>query len=152
MQTFNVDDSQQRVPLLGAVGPLQFDVVQFRLQDEYGVASKLERAPWTVLRWVHEGTIDPAKLVTGAQLATDGAGRRVVLFPDEWTCRYFTDRAPDVKLGVAAARRGGGGPVALTPARRRARWRSFRPRTPSGTIAACTDDRRPRSTGRWGAR
>ncbi|MFO0933423.1 MAG: peptide chain release factor 3 [Planctomycetota bacterium] len=108
VQAFALDEATQRVPLLGAVGPLQFDVVQFRLQDEYGVASKLERAPWTVLRWVHEGTIDPAKLVTGAQLATDGAGRRVVLFPDEWTCRYFTDKATDVKLatlppGVAAA-------------------------------------------------
>jgi D-sedoheptulose 7-phosphate isomerase len=37
--------------VLAAVGPLQFEVVQFRLEIEYGAASRLESAPWTVVRW-----------------------------------------------------------------------------------------------------
>jgi peptide chain release factor 3 len=100
VQAFQLDDATRRVPLLGAVGPLQFDVVQFRLKDEYRVESTLESAPWTVLRWVHAGEVDPARLVTGAQRAIDGAGREVILFQDEWTCRYFTETHKDVRLAA----------------------------------------------------
>ena len=38
--------------LLAAVGPLQFEVVQYRLKSEYGAESRLEPAPWTILRWI----------------------------------------------------------------------------------------------------
>jgi peptide chain release factor 3 len=100
IQAFQLDESAQRVPLLGAVGPLQFDVVQFRLQDEYGVGTRLERAPWSVMRWVVEGEVDATRLATGVALARDGAGRRVVLFPDEWTCRYFTEKSTGVGLST----------------------------------------------------
>ena len=47
-------DATQRVPLLGAVGPLQFEVVQYRMQTEYGAESRLEPGPWKVIRWVLE--------------------------------------------------------------------------------------------------
>src|SRR5436305_6732419 len=36
VQSFQLKDATQRGPLLGAVGPLQFEVVQFRMQTEYG--------------------------------------------------------------------------------------------------------------------
>src|ERR1043165_8349385 len=51
VQAFQFKDSAQRVPLLGAVGPLQFEVVQYRMQTEYGADNRLEHAPWKVLRW-----------------------------------------------------------------------------------------------------
>src|SRR5207302_4513955 len=55
VQAFQFKDSAQRVPLLGAVGPLQFEVVQYRMQTEYGAESRLEPGPWKILRWVaHE--------------------------------------------------------------------------------------------------
>ena len=44
-----------KAPLLAAVGPLQFEVVQYRLESEYGAASRLEAAPWTVVRWLAAG-------------------------------------------------------------------------------------------------
>src|SRR5205823_9059292 len=43
VQSFFIKDSAQRVPLLGAVGPLQFEVVQYRMQTEYGAESRLEQ-------------------------------------------------------------------------------------------------------------
>src|SRR5438477_12655163 len=52
VQFFHLKDSSQRVPLLGAVGPLQFEVVQYRMQSEYGAESRLEQAQWKVLRWI----------------------------------------------------------------------------------------------------
>ncbi len=42
VQSFLLKDASQRVPLLGAVGPLQFEVVQYRMQSEYGAESRLE--------------------------------------------------------------------------------------------------------------
>ena len=51
IQILHLKDSMTKVPLLAAVGPLQFEVVQYRLESEYGAASRLEAAPWTVVRW-----------------------------------------------------------------------------------------------------
>src|ERR1041385_7497541 len=101
VQSFYVKDSSQRVPLLGAVGPLQFEVVQCRMQTEYGAESRLENSPWKVLRWIANGngaTVDETKLPTGARLAKDAAGQNVVLFSDQWSCDFFAQRHPEVKL------------------------------------------------------
>ena len=52
IQVLQVKDSNRREPLLGAVGPLQFDVVQYRLKTEYGAESRLESANWELARWI----------------------------------------------------------------------------------------------------
>ena len=47
-QAYQVHGSAQAVPLLGAVGPLQFEVLQARLSSEYQVETRLEhpRGRW----------------------------------------------------------------------------------------------------------
>ena len=79
MQSFTIPDAGTRAPLLGAVGPLQFEVLQYRLETEYGATTRLETAPWSILRWV-----DPAgepltadMLPSSCRLVLD-ARRRVV--------------------------------------------------------------------------
>ncbi len=100
VQAFLVKDSMQRVPLLGAVGPLQFEVVQYRMQMEYGAESRLESAPWKVIRWVAPDgePAAEASLPTGARLATDAAGTTVILFQDQWSCDFYADRNQKVRL------------------------------------------------------
>jgi peptide chain release factor 3 len=101
VQSFLIKDAAQRVPLLGAVGPLQFEVVQYRMQTEYGAESRLESAPWKVLRWaVAEGgtAIDGTQLPTGARLAYDAGGKPVVLFLDQWSCDFFAERNREIRL------------------------------------------------------
>lgn len=101
VQSFLLRDSSQRVPLLGAVGPLQFEVVQYRMQTEYGAESRLEHSPWKVVRWAkpQPGTaLDPAVLPTGAKLGTDVAGQPVIFFPEQWSCDYFAQKNPGVAL------------------------------------------------------
>jgi peptide chain release factor 3 len=103
VQSFLLRDSMQRVPLLGAVGPLQFEVVQYRLQTEYGAESRLEHAPWKVIRWSKPGAngeVDPATLPTGARLASDAAGKTVILFQDQWSCDFFAERQPGLVLSA----------------------------------------------------
>jgi len=96
-------DSAQRVPLLGAVGPLQFEVVQYRMQTEYGAESRLEQCQWKVIRWLatENGTpFDESALPTGARIGFDSANKPVILFQDQWSCDFFAQRNPKVQLSM----------------------------------------------------
>ncbi|MBN8248088.1 MAG: peptide chain release factor 3, partial [Verrucomicrobia bacterium] len=105
VQAFFPLDSLSRVPLLGAVGPLQFEVVQFRLQSEYGAESRMEQGTWSVVRWVMGEAPDPVGLEgllpTGARMARDAAGNLVILFTDPWACEFFSSRQPEYLLSAA---------------------------------------------------
>ncbi|MFT5153929.1 MAG: peptide chain release factor 3, partial [Planctomycetota bacterium] len=80
VQSFLVDGAAQRIPLLGAVGPLQFEVVQYRLKSEYGAGSRLEHAKWSTMCWI-VGTepIDEREIPSGARLCRDRHNRPVIL-------------------------------------------------------------------------
>ena len=99
VQVFDLRDSLQKIPLLAAVGPLQFEVVQYRLESEYGAPSRLENASWEAFRWLPDGA-DPkaVKLPTGCRLAYDAAGKPGVLFPSAWTRKYFTELNAGLEL------------------------------------------------------
>ena len=91
--------------LLAAVGPLQFEVVQFRLQSEYNAASRLDPSPWTLMKWLApkiagEKLPDLTRLVvaSGVAFGTDKLDHAVGLFPNEWTMRYFLEKNPEVQL------------------------------------------------------
>ncbi len=93
VQVFELRDAVQKVPLLAAVGPLQFEVVQYRLEAEYGAPSRLENASWECFRWLPPGTETAAlKIPTGCRLAYDSGGQPGILFPSAWTQRYFTEQ------------------------------------------------------------
>jgi peptide chain release factor 3 len=99
VQCFDIPDALRKVPLLGAVGPLQFEIVQYRLQSEYGAASRLEPASWTVARWIApDAAVDSNALPHGVRAATDGHGDRVLLFPDTWSLGYYRDQNPGIQL------------------------------------------------------
>src|SRR5438046_1390406 len=95
IQALYLRNSSIKTPLLAAVGPLQFEVVQFRLESEYGAKSRLESAPWTVVRWLptdmKEDDLDALSLPTGARLAYDLGKNPVVLFQNEWSANYFSE-------------------------------------------------------------
>jgi peptide chain release factor 3 len=102
VQMLNVGTGQVKTPLLAAVGPLQFEVVQHRMKSEYGAESTLQPSRWTICRWwrAPEQT-DPEwlpDLPMDATLATDRDNAWVVLFADEWALRNFTQRNPKVEL------------------------------------------------------
>jgi peptide chain release factor 3 len=98
VQSYLLEGAQQRVPLLGAVGPLQFDVVRYRLESEYGAESRIEMAPWTTIRWIEHGDVSAAGLSASARIVHDAQGRRAILFESEWTSEYFRRGNPGVRL------------------------------------------------------
>jgi peptide chain release factor 3 len=99
VQVFELRDSIQKIPLLAAVGPLQFEVVQYRLESEYGAPSTLENASWEAFKWLPAGSDSKGiKLPTGCRIAHDSAGQGGVLFPNAWTTRYFGELNPGVTI------------------------------------------------------
>ncbi len=102
VQSFYLKSSAQKIPLLGAVGPLQFEVVQYRLQDEYGAESRLEQTNWKICRWISPEIEEQLKstilLPAGAAWAYDTEEREVILFTSEWSLNYFKEKNPNADL------------------------------------------------------
>ncbi|HOV14683.1 MAG TPA: peptide chain release factor 3 [Spirochaetota bacterium] len=101
VQTFQVDNQFKNVPLLGALGNLQFEVLQYRLKDEYGVETHLEIMPWTILRWV-KPSIDKdmlqKKLPYGGATGLDFHNNQIALFENIWGYRSFVEKNNDIRL------------------------------------------------------
>ena len=106
VQQFELPQRRQKVALLAAVGPLQFEIVKHRLESEYNAESRLEAAPWSIARWLADSSMSPddLRVPSGAERAVDGQGEPVLLFADDWQERYFRDRNPDVTLSRHPAR------------------------------------------------
>ncbi|HEY9508559.1 MAG TPA: peptide chain release factor 3, partial [Verrucomicrobiae bacterium] len=83
---------------------LQFEVVQYRLESEYGAVSRLESAPWSVVRWlptdITEEQLDALSLPTGAKIAYDMGRNAVVLFQNDWSANYFSETNKGVALSA----------------------------------------------------
>src|SRR4029077_15199365 len=61
IQIFHARGGGMRDPILGAVGALQLEVLQYRLLHEYGAEILLERLPHQVARWVSGEGFDPSR-------------------------------------------------------------------------------------------
>ncbi|MFI5037845.1 MAG: peptide chain release factor 3, partial [Solirubrobacterales bacterium] len=89
---FPRDMGDAKTTLLAAVGPLQFEVAQFRLLSEYGVESRLEPMPWTIARWIGAktpaGAVDAVGLPMQSARVRDEEGADMILFPSAWSVQY----------------------------------------------------------------
>jgi peptide chain release factor 3 len=102
IQALYLRHSASKIPLLAAVGPLQFEVAKYRLETEYGAESRLESAPFEVVRWLPEGfeeeALDGLSLPTGSRLAYDMGNNPVILFTSQWAADYFPQTNANVPL------------------------------------------------------
>ncbi|MDA0268700.1 MAG: peptide chain release factor 3 [Cyanobacteria bacterium] len=100
---FSADESK-RDPILAAVGQLQFEVVQFRLQNEYNVETRLEPLPYSVARWVDGGwdALEKAGRLFNTVTVKDSWNRPVLLFRNEWNCQQVEGDHPALKLSKTA--------------------------------------------------
>ena len=85
--------------ILGAVGPLQFEVVAHRLRDEYKVECQFETVNVATARWVDCG--DPKMLADFRRkaednLALDHGGRLVYIAPTRVNLNLTEERWPDI--------------------------------------------------------
>ncbi len=85
--------------ILGAVGPLQFEVVAFRLQDEYGVNCVFEPVSVATARWVtsgDEGRLAEFRTRAYEHLAVDHGGELVYLAPSRVNLELTIERWPGI--------------------------------------------------------
>lgn len=94
--------SHRREPILAVVGELQFDVVQTRLREEYGVEARVERLSHALARWVSgpETALAELLLPSRAMRCTDRDERLVILFQTLWDLEYCEKRNPDVTFAA----------------------------------------------------
>jgi peptide chain release factor 3 len=89
--------------ILGAVGVLQFDVVAYRLKDEYNVDSSFEQVGVSTARWIHcddAKKLDEFREKNAGNLAIDGAGELVYLAPTRVNLQLAQERWPMVRFAA----------------------------------------------------
>ncbi len=84
-------------PMVAAVGRLQFDVLQYRLRDEYGVQTALDPLPYKHAAWL-KGDRTKFRPPSSTMLASDLAGRTVLLYGSSWEKRYALEQNPGFEL------------------------------------------------------
>jgi peptide chain release factor 3 len=94
--------------VLGALGQLQFEVVKYRLEAEYGVEVRVEAVPWQLARWasrVDGAPLAPDELAEAVegQVVLDVRNRLVVLFDREWALRTAEKFHPELRFAETAS-------------------------------------------------
>jgi len=87
--------------VIGAVGQLQFEVFQYRLENEYNAAVRMDKLDYTVARWLAEDAdLDRIKSTIDSRmmLLFDRFERPLLLFANKFTITYYIERFPEVKL------------------------------------------------------
>ena len=87
-------------PVLGAVGALQFEVLQARLKSEYSVDVKIERLGFQHARWVRGPGLDPDffERREDSRCLIDRDGFPVLLFKSDWALRWAQENYKDLEF------------------------------------------------------
>ena len=87
-------------PVLGAVGALQFEVLQYRLKAEYAVDVKIEKLPYLHARWVTGPGLDPDYFERreDSRCLEDRDGFPVLLFKSDWGLRYAEENNKNLQF------------------------------------------------------
>ena len=86
-------------PIVGAVGELQFEVLEYRLRSEYGVEIVMTRLPYEAARWIRAENFHPRDIQRlDGTCVQDQNGRTVALFRTEWALRWAEQNLPKVQF------------------------------------------------------
>ncbi len=108
-------DQSKRDPILAAVGQLQLEVVQHRLEHEYGVVTRLEPLGFQLARWVNGGwpSLENIGRLFNCKIVKDPWSRPVLLFKNEWNLNQLIEDHPSMQLSSVAPVVSGVEPISL---------------------------------------
>ena len=96
---FEPNSGLERV-IVGVVGVLQFEVLEYRLKNEYGCDLRRSNMGYSQIRWIENEDLDPKtlKLSHDTKWVKDFRGRDLLIFTSEWTIRWVLEDNPDLRL------------------------------------------------------
>ncbi|MCI8477961.1 MAG: peptide chain release factor 3, partial [Oscillospiraceae bacterium] len=97
IQIFKTPYTGMEEVIVGVVGTLQFDVLEYRLKNEYNVELHMESLPYEYLRWITAEDGVPVKeedLILGSdvKLVEDYKGNQLLLFASQWSINWTAER------------------------------------------------------------
>ena len=100
IQIFQEYNTGMEEIIVGVVGVLQFDVLKFRLESEYGVEIRLEPLAYEHIRWIENKGLDASKLnvTSDTKRVKDLKGNPLLLFIHSWSIQTVLDRNKELKL------------------------------------------------------
>ena len=101
IQIFQEFNTGMEEIIVGVVGVLQFDVLKYRLENEYNVDIRLETLPYEHIRWIankEEVKVDKIVGTSDMKKVTDLKGNPLLLFVNSWSVGMTEDRNPGLIL------------------------------------------------------
>ena len=86
--------------IVGVVGVLQFEVLTYRLKNEYSVDIRQRPLPYQYIRWIDNEELDPKtlNLTSDTRRIQDMQGRKLLLFTNSWNITWANDHNPELML------------------------------------------------------
>ena len=94
IQIFQEFNTGMEEIIVGVVGVLQFDVLKYRLENEYNVEIRLEPLPYEHIRWIESKDIDLNRIIGTSDMKKikDMKGNPLLLFVNSWSVGMVLDR------------------------------------------------------------
>ncbi len=94
IQIFQEYNTGMEEIIVGVVGVLQFDVLKYRLNNEYNVEIRMENLPYEYIRWIENEDVDMSKIsgTSDMKKIKDLKDRPLLLFVHEWSIRMTLER------------------------------------------------------------
>ena len=102
IQIFQEFNTGMEEIIVGVVGVLQFEVLIYRLKNEYNVEVKLDQLPFEYIRWIENpDEVDVAKIqgTSDMKRICDLKGNPLLLFINSWSVGMVEERNPKLKSG-----------------------------------------------------
>lgn len=96
---FEPGGGMERV-IVGVVGVLQFEVLEYRLKSEYGVDVRRSNLSYQYIRWIENEEIRPSllNLTSDTKWVQDFRGKNLLIFTSEWNIRWALEKNPGLIL------------------------------------------------------
>ncbi|MDP4120377.1 MAG: peptide chain release factor 3 [Bacillota bacterium] len=100
IQIFQEPGAGMEEVIVGVVGTLQFDVLKYRLENEYGVDIIMQGLPYQFIRWIGNEEIDckTLDLASDSKLIQDLKGNNLILFTSFWSINWAQEHNKDLIL------------------------------------------------------
>ncbi len=96
---FEPGGGMERV-IVGVVGVLQFEVLEYRLKNEYGVDVRRSNLSYQHIRWIENENVNPARLniTSDTKWVQDFRGKNLLIFTSEWNIRWALEKNEGLEL------------------------------------------------------